>query len=467
MKRILDLNTIKRFKPAAKKVAVMTTLGLGLVLLASCGEFLEIAPKETISEELAIVDKTSLNTAVRGAYRRLGNAGYYGEGYVNLGFIPSGDVIYNVFNNVSDLNFRADDGAFAGSWAAIYATINLVNHIIEKAPQITDVNLTDAQRNAALGEAHFLRGLAYFDLARGWGGVPLKLKPTSDLSQDTGIPRATLEQTYKQVLEDLDLAEQLLPEQLNRVRATRYTVWALKARFYLYNKNWTQAVNYADKVIALNNHFRLVAPFNSWFSAGVVQTQESILEIAFSAQNPSALRTRMSLLSRGGEYRYRPSDNLVATLRNPGTGGHRRALLDSATQAGTTQYAGALYYRSPATDPSYVIRIAELYLIRSEALAQLGNLPKALLDLNLIRNRAGLGNLSLNNDTEVLAAVLEERRLEFLWEAHRYFDLSRTGKLKEKIEQLKPNLKIQPHLNLFPIPIDEVILDKLQQNPGY
>lgn len=437
------------------------------VMLSGCDNFLEIVPKEAVAEEFAIVDKTSLNTAIRGAYRALGAPNYYGEGFVNLGFVPTGDVIYNVADNLSDLNFRSTDAAFGSPWAAIYNTINVANHIIEKAPTIADANLTDTERNVIIGEAHFIRALAYFDLARGWGGVPIKLTPTNNPDVGDGIPRSTQEQVYELVASELQQAEELLPETVNRIRATKYTVWALQARLALYRQQWEQAINRASTVIALTDAYELIEPFATWFLSGAVQTHESIFEIAFSAQNPNGLRTRMSLLARGGEYRYRPGDAVVNTLRNPKTGGDRIALLDSARQGGVTQYAGALYYRSPATDPSYVLRIAEQYLIRAEAYARLAQLDEATADLNRVRSRAKLGPTAAETQPALLDAILEENRLEFLWEAHRYFDLARTGRLKEQVEALKPNLRIEPHLERFPIPVDEVILGGLEQNPNY
>lgn len=440
---------------------------LMVALFVSCKNFLEVEPKEAIDEKLAITNAASLQTAIRGAYRALGDNSYYGEGYVNLGFVPGGDVIYNVADNLSNLNFRADVGDFGNVWLGIYNTINITNNIIQAVPTIQDVNLSDEQRNQVLGEAHFIRALAYFDLARGWGGVPIKQVPTTDVGEDLGIARSTLEDTYAFVLEELNRSEELLPETVNRIRATKYTVWALKARFFLYNQRWSEAEAYASKVLDLSSQYQLTKPFSSWFLNGVVQTTESIFELAYSAQNPSGLRTRMSLLSRGGEYRYRPGDAVVNTLRSPQTGGARVALLDSATQGGVKQYAGALYYRSPATDPSYVLRLAEQYLIRAEARVHIGALDAAVADINAVRSRANLPATTAIGEDSLLEDILEERRLEFLWEAHRYFDLTRTGKLKEKIEELKPNLNIQSHLNLFPIPIDEVILGGLTQNPNY
>src|SRR5690606_26533647 len=103
----------------------------------------------------------------------------------------------------------------------------------------------------------------------------------------------------------------------------------------------------------------------------------------------------------------------------------------------------------------------------AEAYARRGELEEAAADVDRIRKRAKLDPISATTQPALLDVILEERRLEFLWEAHRYFDLARTGRLKEQIEMLKPNLRIEPHLALFPIPVDEVTLGGLEQNLGY
>ena len=453
-----------------KKYTIFNILGvlLASLIIISCGEFLEVEPKESVDESVAITDKKSLETAVRGLYRSVGSNSYYGDGFVALGFVPSGDVEFNVNDNLSNFSFRADASEFVSVWASIYNSINIANHILLAAPSLEDVNLTTADRNKAIGEAHFVRALAYFDLARGWGGVPIKTRPTVNIKNEEKLKRSTREETYDFVLNELDEAEKLLTENVNRVRATKYTVWALKARLYLYKQNWIKAEEYSTKVINLANAFKLTENFSGWFKNNVVQTQESILEIAYSAQNQNSLRARMSLLARGGSYRFRPADKVIETLRNPVTGGRRVDLLDSAVQSGVKQYAGALYYRSPATDPSYVLRLAEQYLIRAEARAQNNLLNDAVDDINEIRKRVNLITIDKNKTKqELLTIILEERRLEFLWEAHRYFDLTRTGKLQEQIKRLKPNIDIKPHYILFPIPINEVELGKLDQNQDY
>lgn len=452
------------------------SISLMIVFLAvinfGCKKFLEVKPVEAVSDEVVIFDRISLETALRGAYRQAGNSGYYGENFVTMGYFPSGDIVNGTTGGGANLvivNYRADDPIFNNAWRAIYNLLNRVNHVIEKTPGLSDPALTQALKNQYLGEAHFLRALAYFDLARSFGGVPLVLSPTKSLSELSGQGRrASLQETYNQVLIDLNKAEELLPAASTlKVRATIHSVNALKARFYLYNENWANAEEFATKIIN-NSQFPLSKPFNYWFANNVTASNESIFEIAFSAQNPSAIRAQMQHPNRGGTYRYFPSAAIVNILKDPNKGGTRRTLVDSVRQGNVTQWFGNLYYRQPATDPAYVLRLAEQYLIRAEARARQNNLSGALEDLNKVRDRANVPALSLDDQESIVDAVLEERRIEFLWEAHRWFDLARTRKAKTVLESLNTGVVVSDHEYVFPIPQEQVLLDpSLTQNPNY
>jgi starch-binding outer membrane protein, SusD/RagB family len=121
-----------------------------------------------------------------------------------------------------------------------------------------------------------------------------------------------------------------------------------------------------------------------------------------------------------------------------------------------------LYPLSTGTNPVYVIRIAELWLIRAEVRAQQGNLSGALSDLNAIRNRAGLTNSPAVTEGDILLAIESERRVEFALEPHRWFDLVRTGRAPAVLNVTDPNHYV------FPIPTPELSADaSLVQNPGY
>ena len=301
--------------------------------------------------------------------------------------------------------------------------------------------------------------------------MQLILEPTVSLQNMPKISRSTLEETYAQVLKDLEDAEQLLPDTVNRIRATKRTVWALRARLHLYKKEWALAEEYATKLIDKPADYTLLKPYSSWFAGNVVGTAESIFELEYSAINPSTIRAQMQHPTKGGTYRYAPTDKFVQLLNNATVSGGRSALIGSVTQSGTTIWFGNLYYRLPATDPAYIFRIAEIYLIRAEARAQQDNLSTttgALSDLNKVRDRAEVLPSTAVTKDEILLAIENERRVEFAWEAHRWFDLVRTGRAKAVLEAIDTNTKVESYELLFPIPIVQLQLDSnLTPNPGY
>jgi hypothetical protein len=433
-----------------------------ILLLSSCKDFLDVAPRDSVSDDATIVDEASAQTAVRGVYRELGDDAYYGSLFQTIGYL-SGDNIQwtgsqSVIQQFISHSVKADNTNVATVWAGIYSTINRANQVIDKVPGVTDATFTQEEKNALVGEAYFIRALAYFDMARTWGGVQLVLKGTTNINDTKGLKRSSLEQTYAQVLSDLQTAEPLLPETTNRYRATRKTVWALLARFYLYQKNWAQAEVYASKLIE-DAEYRLIKPYSAFFANNVVATDESIFEISYSANNINAHRGYWQPPANGGTRQWAPNDAFIALVNDPAVGGNRNAAVAITNQG---LWYGNFYYRSPATDPAYVLRIAEQYLIRSEARAQQSNLEGALSDLDAVRDRAGLTASTATSQGEILLAIENERRLEFAFEPHRWYDLVRTGRAASVLGLTDERRYVMP------IPAIELSADNaLEPNPGY
>jgi len=144
---------------------------------------------------------------VRGIYSAL----YYGATFESIGYLSGDNVQWTGSQSQVQefINHRvnADNSTINGSWVAIYRLINRANNAIARIPGVTDAQLTDALRNQLIGEAHFLRALAYFDLARVWGGVPIVTNPTLSPTDNSGIARSSREETYQRVLADLHIAE--------------------------------------------------------------------------------------------------------------------------------------------------------------------------------------------------------------------------------------------------------------------
>lgn len=441
---------------------ILFTLSISISLL-SCKDFLDVQPDLQVDESLALNNLATAETALNGLYNRLGGNNYYGSNFQALSYLSGGDIQWTGSQGAPQevvLHRLSADNSYVGNaWSGIYETILQANFILAKIPEVTDPLLTEAKRNQFLGEAYFVRALAYFDLARGWSGVPIILTPTQTSADNKDVKKSTEDQVYAQVLSDLNEAEKLLTETTNRNKATRKTVWALKARYYLYRRDWAQAESFATKLISDNNYI-LNKPYNSFFANNALNTAESVLELAYGNSFKNNHSNWWLPPAFGGRREWAPSDKLVQLLNDPATGGTRSAAINK-TSAGL--WYSQVYYRSPiGIDPNYVIRIAELYLIRAEARAKLHRTNEALEDIDAVRDRAGLAPSGATSEEDILNAISEERRLEFAFEADRWYDLRRTNRIEEATGVTNPDKY------LFPFPTKELQTnDSIIQNKGY
>ncbi|MES2427719.1 MAG: RagB/SusD family nutrient uptake outer membrane protein [Bacteroidota bacterium] len=452
-----------------KKVTYIFSL---LVLFTSCKKFLEVQPKLQIDQSEAITNAGTAKTAANALFNLVGSNSYYGSNFQALSYLSAGDIQWSGSQSdpseITKHLTSATNGYVQSAWTAIYKAISQSNYIIDKVPTVTDPLLTTVLKNQYLGEAYFVRALAYFDLARGWGGVQLILKPTYASTDNLGIPRSSLTDTYAQVLKDLNAAETLVPTTVSRNRVTLRTVQALKARYYLYQKNWALAEQFATSVIGDNANYSLVTPYSAFFANNAVATNESVFELAYTTSNTNGHSNWWLPPALGGRREWSPNDALVALLNNATIGGNRSALIAQTAPPGNLWY-GKLYYRTPlGTDPAYVIRIAELFLIRSEARAQQGNLVglnSAQSDLNAVRTRANVGPTTSVTLDDFKLAIEKERQVEFPFEADRWFNLVRTDRAQTVLALA------DKHLYLFPIPYNETLVDPqlagANRNPGY
>ncbi|MBB2949429.1 RagB/SusD family nutrient uptake outer membrane protein [Sphingobacterium sp. JUb56] len=435
--------------------------------LSSCEKFLEIDPRISTSDQVTINDENSAHTAVRGIYNQLQSDGYYGYTFQTIGFFSGDNIEYTgsqiVNQSLTNHSVRADLPALATAWTAIYNTINRANNVIAKVPALSVTpTFTDAVRNQLVGEAHFLRALSYFDLGRTWGGVQLVLVPTSSSNNLENLKRSSLADTYRQVLADLIKAEELLPNSTNRIRATRKTVWALRARYHLYREEWKEAITYASKLIDDKSNYNLLTPYSSFFADNASGTNESILELYYTTNVVNTQAYQWQPSTKGGVGWIRPSMGIVNLLNNKSIAGTRQSLISKVVLNGVDNWFGNLYYRTNGTDPAFLIRIAELYLIRAEAYAQDNDIAKSLADLNVIRKRADIQELNIADKATLLLAIEQENRIEFAFENHRWYDLVRTRRAKTVLG-IDEDFRL-----LLPIPYAQILIDKnLEQNPQY
>jgi hypothetical protein len=432
------------------KMAFVLLTGLSLL---SCKKYLEVETYDNIRDETTIYDKASAESAVRGAYRSLASLNY-SSGFQNT-ILQSGGDVKSLNNAQTDLNvinydLRSDIAFLSTYWGNFYSTINKANHVIEKLPAVQDVALTEALQDQLLGEAYVIRALSYFDLTRVFGNVQIFLTPTRVVADKYGVPQSTQAAVYAQVLQDLNAAEPLLPPTVVRNRITKPTVYALRARLNLYLKNYEAAEADVNTVLS-NSAYRLIKPFA--LAAG---TAESVLELSYSVND---INTGFALWNTSNRS-LEPKPEIHNLLNDPLVGGDRKILSVKNAQG---QFIGGIYPTN--TSAGYVIRTAELYLIRAEsrALKAAPDLTGALADLNAVRTRADVPEITGRlTATDLLLAIENERRVEFALEPHRWFDLVRTGRAPAVL-----NLN-DPSKYIFPIPAGEILADpSLKQNPGY
>lgn len=437
----------------------------GIILTSSCNKMLDRQPELYVDETQSIVDKKSADAALIGAYNALSQNSNQGVTFrytVNL----ASDNLKWVGNTPANREFDvydifATNTRVAELWASIYKTINIANNIIATVPVINDVSFSQADRNNNRGEAFFLRAYSYFDLVRLWGKVPVQTNPAKTTADAQGVSNSSELQVYKQIELDLDSAEALLSSTVNRNRANKFTAKALKARLYLYQKDWVKAESYATEVINSTMNFKLVKPYNLFFASK--NTTESIFEIDYTINNKNSWASNWFASNiTGGKKELLPTDEFIALVKDPNTGGDRSALL---LTVGGVNYGNMNFKIATGDDQVYAIRIAEMYLIRSEARAENStpDFAGALQDLNVIRSRANVPPvISVANKNELVDKILLERRIEFAYESQRWFDLIRKGKAQSVLGITDGN-KL-----LFPIPKQQILVNPaLIQNPGY
>ncbi|MDR2763909.1 MAG: RagB/SusD family nutrient uptake outer membrane protein [Tannerella sp.] len=438
------------------------TVFLFLFALISCESFLDLTPDNAIpAGNPTISSAGTLRAAIIGAYNEL--QGYNGN-FVTLATASADNAVANgSVSSYFQLNQHAlptDHSIVVSTYGSIYRAVNITNTIIASIQAINDSQLSDSERNQILGEAYFIRALGYFDLARGWGGVQVQTRPTDNLEVIKGIRRSSLDETCNQVLADLVEAEKFLSDDAaTRNRAQKSTAKALRARLHLYREQWEDAERYATEVIA-NSKYELVKPYKNFFTPPFL-SKESVFELTYSLNDKNGYWSTWLPSALGGSHSLKPSDKIVEKLNDPAVGGSRSVLTGGT---GYTLHA-ALYSNTTGLDPLYIIRIAELYLIRAEARAKKAtpDLAGAAEDLNAVRERADVPRWEdLTSQDKIIEAIEEENNVEFAFEAHRWFDLVRTKRAGDVLGVTNTNFWV------FPIPQSDIFSDPdVEQNPGY
>lgn len=445
----------------------------------SCSDFLDVGtPSTQIARQDVYQDDAAAISTINGIYSEMMLSSGFASGGVSSVTLLAGrsadDFINHSnsqtaefsSNNVTDNNTNLRSNL----WSEAYRYIYFANSILEGLEQSQSV--TSSVKQQLKGEALFVRAFCHFYLVNLFGDVPLLTG--TDFRVNSEAHRSPSTEAYDQIVNDLATAKDLLAADYSfsanqRTRPNRWAASALLSRVHLYRKNWSEAEAEASAVIdnplyALEENLNAVFLKNSkeaiWQlipHEGTINTREGALFILTATPTEVSLSNSLLQSFESGDLR---NTEWVSSI-------------DVNGNAYVYPYKYKIKSGAAISEYSMVLRLAEQYLIRAEARAQLDDPEGAIGDLDRVRLRAGL---PLYQDTqpgmskqEVLTAIESERRVELFSEwGHRWLDLKRTGRADEVLS-IEKGTDWQPTDVLYPIPFSEIQNNRnlLPQNPGY
>lgn len=490
-----------------KKLTHICALTLAL-LVTSCDGFLDKAPLSEISTdgEMNAKDAIAMTNA---AYQPLQWPKLYNMRIWTTDVIAGNSLVgagggTDGVETIDLSNFTASSAnpAALDVWRGPNPGILRCNLVLQQVPSM---NISQEIKDRCLGEAYFLRAHYYFILVRLFGGVPLNLVPQKP-GDDLKLPRATKEEVYRQILSDCQQAIDLLPAKSSYGgsdlgRASKDAALTMMAKIYLtLGTDYQKVVTLCDQVTALGYDLSK-CKYTANFDATVKNGAESIFEVQYSGDtsydfwgndNQSSwlstyMGPRNSGLVAGGWGWNQPTREFVEAYE---PGDLRKDV--------TVLYQGCPAFDGQAYDPAWsntgcnvrkflvpksisveyntnpadfvVYRYADVLLMKAEALNELGETEQAQEPLNIVRKRAGLGNVTTKEQIAMWEKILHERRMELAFEGHRWFDLIRVdnGNYALKFFQSIGKANVTKDRLLFPIPQAEIDANSnIKQNPGY
>lgn len=482
------------------------------LVLISCDGLLEVNPRQSIEGSDALNTPENIEAALRSPYARLRSVNAYGRNLMAFGDALA-DNGFATNNSGRLLNEARNQPYFHYThWTNFYFGINEVNLILEAIPEIQSIpTVSQNTKNRWEGEAKFLRALFYFDLVKAYaympgiivpeldkGGIPLVLEGvrTSDIeiALNRQPARSTVEEIYAQIYSDLEDAIRLLNDSRGVQFASESAARALFSRVALYNRDWEKSVIESTEVlVSPRGKFLEGEDYVSGWKVSV--HPESIFDLRFENASESngtnesiqstytTIRNLENLAQVGGWGDFIPTSVFVnfigievtgsgAALEISDRGNDVRAFQyeegPGRVPNGTGKRIECIKFASKSGfafgDNIPILRKSEMILNRMEAYYHLGETSLALEDLNKLKIARGLEEVDLEGE-ELLEEILIERRKEFAFEGHRFFDLKRYG--RDIIKQ-QGNVAFADFRILANIPQNEVDgNNNLEQNAGY
>ncbi|MEM6524787.1 MAG: RagB/SusD family nutrient uptake outer membrane protein [Bacteroidota bacterium] len=469
----------------------MKSIKLIIILISSAFIFgcddLDVVDKSALPTDVALQDVQGYQTVLNSAYESVNDFGYYGQTMMIGPEILADNMELIQLTGRYELEYVNAVNSGINIWFNRYIAINECNIIIETIDDESVAGSVD-EKARLRGEALFLRALFYHDLARVYGyepgrevdnfnlAVPLVVTPTLGLTDIEDLPRASNVEVYTQIKADLNAAIGLLQDVTPGTTETRFAsrnaARLLLARVHLYEGDDTQAAAFAQQVIIgdgsdlVQDSLNLNLYFDSFNDASLPFHPESLFESELQGPDWSGVdganNSLHSLLMNdggGSQFIISPSAELIAEIETESEDVRRDLFNVETLGLEYNKWRGASSV--PFQENIPILRLSEAYLIAAEAL---GPGPGDAF-LNALRLERGI-------TTEVPATldnVLREKRIEFMAEGHRWFDLKRNGFDIPKPAASGETSLLYTDFRILPrIPQSEINLsDQLVNNPGY
>jgi hypothetical protein len=427
------------------KIKIILLLS-GLLLSSACDEWIELIPPQGLIREEFWQTKEDVHAVIMGAYetfaRTDGLLFRYGE--------LRADMIVGDVNQDLDEQKVAESSIYPDNWlcdwSQFYKVINYCNEVIKNAPLVAekDDTFTDFLLPSYLSEAYFLRGLAYFYLVRIFKDVPYITEPTETDDADIYPPKMDGEELLRNLIPDLEEARKYAttngyqtPAEI-KGRATKASIDALLADISLWLFDYESVITYAERILA-NDEYVMMPPAR-WFD---LYYPGNSLEGIFEFQFEDRLNQRNSTygLTQRFSYNYDPSQKAIEMFGIEFAREFNRGEDVSIKKYGENDFIIWKYVgRAPDGETVrtgseqnscnwMVYRLADVKLMKAEALSQLSRFTESLEIINEIRKRADVPPLFLPDSPAAYEdAILQERALELAFEGKRWFDLVRMGR---------------------------------------
>ena len=476
-----------------------------ILSVASCDDAIEIEQPGRLGADSAFQSVTDLQGGLLASYNFLDTTPEIGFTSAMTDECYRGRDNGGQNQNEQNFNINSSNGYASQIWSNYYGAIGMANRVIE-ASEIVDRNENPTEYDNILGQAYAIRAYAHFGILTWFStdytnndalaGI-LLTSVTSDIFAQ--VPRSTNGEFYAAITQDLNTAEDLISSTVSNKFLGVDAINAIRARMHAYKGDYAAASGYAQTVLSTNDvtdAAQFTNVFNDTDSTGVIFALERSIGDSYDGQGTAgggwagSLYAFIDATEQGGPFmemsrsvynimagtsdvRLSRSLNVAESIIDAGYESNDNFINDDVLLV--YKYPGGV---QPLLNDLKVFRAAEMHLILAEAAADSGNFTDAGVLVNQLRGLRGADALDAPTSVqEAFGQILDERRLEFLFEGHRWVDLKRLGDIAGRTLDRDArecsflsgcSLTNSDYRFTLPIPVSELTANgAADQNPGY